>query len=175
MQFGANLHDSDHYGGAMESNDELVSQIRTSIAERKEPPEELLAEILEIGCKIFGEDIGILSKIDGDDYIVAYVHPVDGGIAPGSEYRLEETFCAITYEADRALGIADVRRSRWKTHPCTRTGLLSYIGVPIVIRGARFGTLNFSSPSPKSGDVSSDHLELITEMAGWASELVSLV
>ena len=155
----------------MEKNN-LVSQLRTSIDKRSGTADELLGEIVETGCKIFRQDIGILSKITGDDYIVEYVHSADGSIAQGSHFRLEETFCAITYESDRALGIADVRGSRWKTHPCTRTGLVSYVGTPVIVNGVRFGTLNFSSPTAKTGEVSSDDLELITEMADWVSRLL---
>ena len=158
---------------AMESKDRLTTQLRTLITEKPGSPAERLDEMLELGCKIFEEEIGIVSKIRGDDYIVEHVYPPDGSIAQGKRYRLEETFCAITFEADRALGIADVRASRWKTHPCTRTGLLSYVGVPIVVKGERYGTLNFSSPSAGKEEISSDDLDLITEMAGWSSELLS--
>ena len=89
----------------------LVSQLRNSITERSGTAEELLGRIVEIGCKIFRLDIGILSRITDDDYMVEYVHSTDG-------------------------------------------------------------TLNFSSPAAKADEVSSDDLELITEMAGWVSQLL---
>ena len=145
----------------MKSN--RIAQIKDAVSKATSTYDKV-HEVLRLGVLYFNEDIGIISRIEDDVYTVSYVHPTDGTILEGAEYRLEETFCAITYEADRALGINDVRKSRWKTHPCTRTGLLSYIGSPIILRGTRIGTINFSSVKTSKETVDGE-LELICEMA----------
>ena len=129
--------------------------------------------ILETGCRMFKEDIGIVSSITGDRYIVEYVHAVEGGLKRGQEFVLGETFCAITVQAEGPLGINDVRKSRWNTHPCIKTGLESYIGVPIRVGEQPFGTLNFSSPKPRISPFPDIDLEFVSTLGDWVSMVLS--
>ena len=45
-------------------------------------------EILEEGCALFDEDIGIVSRIEGQRYIVEHVYSRDGSIHRGQVFDL---------------------------------------------------------------------------------------
>ncbi|MBT0963140.1 PAS domain S-box protein [Denitromonas iodatirespirans] len=109
-------------------------------------PEELSA-ILSIGAKHFGVEFGIVSHIDGDDYTVAaHVSPADC-LAVGQRFSLGNTYCALTLARDGVLAIAHMGASAHLGHPCYQAFRLeTYIGVPLRVGGAVYGTLSFSSP-----------------------------
>lgn len=136
------------------------------------PVTQQIDKILELGCELFSEDIGIVSRIEGNQYIVKNVYSHNGAIKPDEQFELQNTFCAITLQADGPLGIDDVMRSRWNSHPCIKTGLKSYIGVPLIVSGQRFGTLNFSSADPKVSHFSSLDLEFINTLGQWITTAI---
>lgn len=112
-------------------------------------PGDLIDEILRSGCHLFGEALGIVSRIDGDTYTVEHVYAPGFDIAAGQEFTLAETYCAITLGQQGGVAINHMASSEWSSHPCYRAfELESYIGVPIEVDGRVYGTLNFSSPHP---------------------------
>jgi len=129
-------------------------------------------EILALGCELFGEEIGIVSRIEGNHYAVKNVYPRDGIIKCNNVFDLQNTFCQITFQANGPMGTNDVRNSPWKAHPCIETGLESYIGVPIIVNGERYGTLNFSSPKPKASQFSALDHELIDTLGQWIGTII---
>jgi len=160
----ADLHKSEEvirtlYRISTESQGGLAHQIRS---------------LLELGCSRFNMEIGILSRISGDDYKVIYRHcPPETGLSEGSHFELGRTYCAATIEANGPVLFEHVKESSMQAHPAYQDfGLEAYIGTPVVVRGNVFGTLNFSSSIPvekKIEDVDIDALQL---MASWiGSEL----
>lgn len=152
---------------------ELMQSVLGVITNRKLSVDEQINELLRTGCELFDEDIGIVSRIEGQKYIVAYVHCRNDEIQKGQEFELGNTFCAITVNADGPLGISDVKKSEWNTHPCIKTGLESYIGIPVYVESERYGTLNFSSAQPKSRPFPDVDLEFITTLGDWVSMVLS--
>lgn len=105
--------------------------------------------------------------------MVRNVFDKKGNVTKNQTFDVEKTFCAITLEASSALGIADVKNSEWKKHPCNDTGLESYIGVPVSVNQKPFGTLNFSSPTPKPSPFADIDLEFIITLGDWVSNVLS--
>ena len=112
-------------------------------------PLEQLRKALEIGCAFLGLPIGIISRIEGDDYeVLVQVSPEDG-LADGQHFPRGDTYCDITLRSQDVLAIARMAESDHAGHPCyTAFGLETYIGVATNVGGQPFGTLNFSSPNP---------------------------
>ena len=131
-----------------------------------------LAETLRLGCEFFGLEIGIVSRVAGQDYRVEHVYAPDTDLAVGQEFRLGDTICDITLRSDVPLGIDDLARSPWRNHPCKELGLAAYIGVPLVVKGHRFGTLAFASPRPRIERWTDLDLELAGTLASWAGTVL---
>lgn len=152
---------------------ELMQSALNVITNRDLSVECQLEEILKTGCELFDEDVGIISRIEGDLYTVEYVNTEKEKISKGQQFELGKTYCVITLEADKAVSIDDVDDSEWKSHPATETGLKSYIGTPIFLDGRRFGTLNFSSATPKEKPFLAIDLEFLSTLGDWVSKVLS--
>ena len=69
--------------------------------------DQLLDELLRLGCEVFELDVGAVSKIEGDRYeVVATMAPSTAGLKRGTILDLAETFCARTLEHDGPTTIA---------------------------------------------------------------------
>ncbi len=152
---------------------ELMERIFATTSDRSLDPAAQIDEVLRLGCELFSEEIGIVARISGNDYTVAHVHDPSGGIRVGSRFDVRKTFCSIALEAGRPLGIADVHNSLWQAHPCTDTGLESYIGVPIVVDERPFGTLSFSSPMPHFSPFRDRDLDFVGALGEWIGTLTT--
>lgn len=131
--------------------------------------QERVARILEIGCEYLELPVGIVSKIEGDDYTVEYAVSPEVGIAPGTVFQLDQTYCANVFSGFDPIGFSHVGAGALRSHPCyLATGLEAYIGCPVMVSGRRYGTVNFSSPVPRESiqDSDLDLMRYITLLVG---------
>jgi len=131
-----------------------------------------IEHLLQMGLERFNLDIGILAKIDDNQYVVEHcVVPEGMPLGPGATFDFTATYCQITCEANGPTAIEHIGRDdKFASHPAYQAfGLESYIGMPIKLNGVLYGTLNFSSPTPyqrKFADVDIDAIQL---MSSWIS------
>ena len=151
---------------------ELMQTIFGIISRRDLSIDQQLEEILKAGCSLFDEQIGIISRIEGDSYIIEHIYAPGFDIHKGQEFELEKTFCSIMVDSDRPLSIADVKKSDFRKHPCTSMGLESYIGMSISIDGEKFGTLNFSGNSPKEPPFHDSDLQFMVTLCDWIGNVI---
>ena len=123
--------------------------------------------ILALGLDAFGLDIAIVSRIEGPSYRVEHVLSRLEPIPPGTTFELTETYCAEVVADDTPRLFHFVAQSELRTHPCYRnTGLEAYIGASLNVNGKRFGTLNFSSPTPRAPFTAAE-VDLLCLMTRW--------
>ena len=112
-------------------------------------PRDQLREALELGSGFLGLPIGIVSRIDGDDYeVIVQVSPTGcsptARTSPSRAPTASSPYRHRRRPRDRPHGHVRVLR-----HPCYDAfGLESYIGMSHRINDQLFGTLNFSAPDP---------------------------
>lgn len=129
-----------------------------------------IVQLLEMGLQRFELDIGILSKVEGDNYTVQYcVTPEDVPLQQGDSFDYRATYCEITCQARGPISIEHCgKHDVYAAHPAYKAfALESYIGIPIYVDNEIYGTLNFSSPTPyyrKFRDIDIDVMKL---MASW--------
>ncbi|MFO7892185.1 MAG: PAS domain S-box protein [Longimicrobiales bacterium] len=151
----------------LRSNLDALQRLYTITARADTTLAQKIEGILELGLDIFGLDLALVSRIQGDRYTVE--HAAGGGDLPepGARFDLGETYCSHVYEADGPVAF-DHAGEAIAGHPCYQQfGLEAYIGAPIVIAGERHGTLNFSSPEPRSEPFTEHHFALIQIFAEW--------
>jgi two-component system sensor histidine kinase/response regulator len=125
---------------------------------------------LILGKKIFNLPLALISEIHAQEYCVIYCHTPNQEITPGDTFELGSTYCCHTLKADSPLAFHQAGKSEIKEHPCYHAfGLESYIGVPLVVEGHRYGTLNFSGPEPSPKPFTNRELELIQLFSYWIS------
>lgn len=124
--------------------------------------------LLALGQEVFDLPLGILSRIEGDDYTVMHIRGPEGVPDPGTVFNLSETYCAHTLAANSPKSFHHAGRSDIRNHPCyINFQLEAYIGAPIFVDNVRYGTLNFSSPDAKGEPFSDDDHKLINLCAQW--------
>ncbi|WP_296048313.1 ATP-binding protein [uncultured Alteromonas sp.] len=128
-----------------------------------------VARLLDFGRALFGLDIGIVSQIANDNYLILFVESSIPELKPGMSFTLEETYCTHTLTAQQATGFHHAGDSEIASHPCYHAqGLEAYLGAPIYLNDDVFGTVNFSSPAPAKPfpPESYDYVELIAQWLG---------
>lgn len=134
-----------------------------------------LQRILQVGVEHFALPIGLISSIKGDVYQVEYSHTPNGEVLPGAVFELGNTYCVHTLNSDLPTSYFHTALSDIKEHPCYKGfGLEAYIGVVLYVNGERWGTLNFSSPEPKSQPFGEDDYEVMKLLAQWVGNEMTL-
>jgi len=113
--------------------------------------EDQIHYVLQESTKYLGAELGIISQIEDNEYTVLDFYSTSPTeLQVGQKFVLGDTYCSITLAEDSIVDIGHMADSKYNGHPCYALfGLETYIGVPIWIKGERFGTLNFSSPKPR--------------------------
>lgn len=117
-----------------------------------QPPEDILINYLKTGCEILNMELGILSEIINNHYIInASYSSKFNHILPGSEYQLHNTLCAEVIRNQKTISYTNIsKNSQLSKHSIfLNSQLESYIATPIWLHGEIYGTLNFSSSLPK--------------------------
>ena len=132
------------------------------------PFQEKLMALLENGCRQFKLPIGILSHIYQDKYEVVQAISPDNAIPAGSVLELGNTYCSETLKAQGPIGFVHAEKSEWRTHPCYQEYKLeTYFGIPVLTGDEVYGTLNFSSPTPRSVGFTATDREVLNLMGQW--------
>ncbi|MGY5449575.1 sensor domain-containing diguanylate cyclase [Agarivorans sp. MS3-6] len=129
-----------------------------------------LLELLKMGLERFNLDIGILSRIQGNEYVVKHcVTPEGVELHAGDSFTLDTTYCGITCEASAPVALEYIGENDiYASHPAYKAfGLESYIGMPIRLNGKLYGTLNFSSPHPYPRHFQEIDIDALQLMASW--------
>ncbi|WP_246007497.1 bifunctional diguanylate cyclase/phosphodiesterase [Halomonas nitroreducens] len=120
-------------------------------------------------------DIGIVSRIIGDQYIVHWAASEVAPVAPGDTFPLGATYCRLMLdEEDVFHTVAAGQDARINGHPCYQAfGLESYIGMPLRIDGRVWGTLNFSSACSRRHAFSDVEVELVRLIADAVERVIT--
>jgi diguanylate cyclase (GGDEF)-like protein len=152
------------------NSEQIIRRLYQITFDYKKGFEHKVIQLLDMGLERFGLDIGILSKIEQNDYIIqSCIAPASFSIKTGDQFDLSATYCSITCAAKGPVALEHVAKdAKLAIHPAYKAfSLESYIGIPIRLNDELYGTLNFSSPNPihrKFLDTDIDALQL---MASW--------
>ncbi|RLM49676.1 PAS domain-containing protein [Halorubrum sp. Atlit-28R] len=152
----------------LERERDALQELQAVMAESDVSAKSRLQNLLEVGCKTLGLEIGIVSRIQDSDYTVEATHAPEADIEAGDQFNLESTYCAEVVGTDSVCSFADAVSDGKETHPAYRDfELESYIGVPLVVDGTRYGTVNFSSPTTRVapfGALEQTFVELVAQL-----------
>ncbi|NER39480.1 MAG: response regulator [Oscillatoria sp. SIO1A7] len=130
-----------------------------------------LQGLLSMGRRYLRLDIGILARIKGDRYqVVAVQTPPRSNIPIHQEdlFDLGETFCKETFQSQQVIDFTTAIDSQWSQHPAySKFELEAYIGAPVLVGGQPYGTLNFSSLSPRDAKFKNGDRQFLKLMAQW--------
>jgi GAF domain-containing protein len=115
----------------------------------------------------FGTDIGIISEISGQDYVVLQTVSEMNVLKPGDRFVTKDTYCNEVVGQAETVAYDEVGKIKSMVlHPVyTAMQLEAYIGTPIKVNGNILGTLNFSGFSPKEPSFNQEDRLLVEDLA----------
>ncbi len=144
----------------------------TSMLTESKPSQ--LSDILKVACGLLNVEVGVISKIDGENYEIIDIFSVKNNLAlKGITLKTEQTFCDIAINEDGVVDISDVKGSIYKNHLCYKDFTIgSYIGVPVWINGKTYGTLSFSSSSKRVDSFDQYDRDFVQYLGQWLSNFL---
>ena len=137
---------------------------------------EQMRNALRLGCATLGLEFGIISKIDqeNDIYRVLVQNSPPGTLSDHQQFPFSHTYCHLTLKQGALLEISHMGESSYSGHPCyTDFDLESYIGIPLYVDGEIYGTLNFSSPNPRSSrSFFGEDINFVHLLGSWVSKII---
>ncbi|MEG3841583.1 response regulator [Microcoleus sp. herbarium14] len=132
-----------------------------------------LQELLAMGCRQLGLSVGVLSRIEGDNYQIMAVECPDGSIVKSQIYDLEKTFCSATALAKEPMYFESARFAALSFNTdAPAFKIEAYMGIPVTVAGEVYGTLCFFAPTILTEPFRVVDRELVKLMAQWVgSEL----
>ncbi|WP_422359699.1 GAF domain-containing sensor histidine kinase [Reichenbachiella sp.] len=132
-------------------------------------------KVLKRATELVEMDIGIISHIDKSRYEVQEVFCTgEDVIEKGQSFSLEDTYCSLTFASNNIVDLNHIGASEHCSHPCYQnTELEAYIGVPIVVSGKKYGTLNFSSPSPRKNHFNQFDRDFVLYLGQWLGQHIT--
>lgn len=149
---------------------QVISAPRTDPLSAVSSFDRRLKDLLEMGCKQFGLEVGILGAIEGDKYRIITVRSPDGAFVKGQTFDLEKTFCATTAKTKEPLYFESLKFAVCSfDNVSTPFDIEAYIGISVTVGDAVYGTLCFCSPHQKTEPFRMVDRELLKLMAQWVS------
>ncbi len=160
----------------LEHNQESIRQLYQITSDPHLEFSQKLAQLLAMGCLRFSLDVGIISRIENNNYHVLASHLAAENmpealarlIAPGTVFSLNQTYCKKTYQAQNIVYFESLMVSPW--HSESINSILNqqtYLGCPVIVNEKIYGTLSFFSSQPREIPFKSQDQELLRLMAQW--------
>ena len=130
--------------------------------------EEKTEELLRLGAEQFDLPIGALAQVQDECYRI--VHSVSPGdvIPAGTELAVCDTYCAEALRLSDAVSFEEAGATERRDTPAYRNhGLEAYLGTPVRVSGAVWGTLCFAGRQAHPRLFTSGDRELLRLMAQW--------
>ena len=134
---------------ALRESEERLHALYNTTSQQSLSFEEKTEAILEMGCAQFGLEIGILARVDEEQFRLVQARSSHDSLSPGAAFPDCEGYCAEALGRSEALSLA------------------SCISTPIRVDGAVWGRLCFAGALPESRLFTSGDRELVRLMAQW--------
>lgn len=159
----------------LRQSEENLRRLHTITVDRTTSYDEKVDRLLALGCDLLGMETGMLSRVINNNYEILYVRS-PAPMKPGMVLQLDMTYCDLLLKIPPdqwPLTFVNIGQTEQAYHPAYQNFRLeAYIGLPILVRGRPYGTLNFSSASLRAEPFSSTQKEFIKLIGQWlTSEL----
>jgi len=138
--------------------------------------DQLIDIYLNVGLEVFEMEIGIVSQVEGDDYVICKAKSPDASLNTGDIFPIEGTYCREVVKSGKVLGFPHVGGMEgMRHHPVYENMKLeSYLSAPIYAFNKLFGTFNFSSTKIRKHGFSEGERDFIALMANAIGNFLTL-
>ncbi len=121
--------------------------------------------------------LGVVARIENNNYEIIAVQSNSGAYVPGEKYALGSTYSRDVFEKQKTITKSRIDKSPMALHhPLYRSlPLESYIGAPVVVNGKPWGCVDFSSMAQRDEPFNERDIELVESLAEELSQLISSI
>ncbi len=133
--------------------------------------------LLAKGTRELTMTLGVLARIENNNYGIFAVQSNSGAYVPGEKYALGSTYSRDVFEKQKTIAKSRIDNSPMALHhPLYRSlPLECYIGAPVVVNGKPWGCVDFSSMAQRDEPFNERDIELVESLAEKLSQLISSI
>ncbi len=133
--------------------------------------------LLSQGVRELSMTLGVLARIENNNYEIVAVQSNSGAFVAGEKYELGSSYSREVIEKQRLIAKTSVDNSASALHhPLYRSlPLECYIGAPLLVCGEPWGCLDFSSMAQREEPFGEREIDLIRSLATEISSLISAI
>ena len=157
------------YRVGLELLNEMTSNIGLNLNDQ-------INEGMKIAANYLDLPLGIVSRIEGDEYFIEHSYNEHSDEQPEEKPRFElcETYCDLTYNQDTKLAIDHFSKSEYADHLAYKKfGFETYIASPYSVNGKKRGTVNFTCTEVRPQPFDAYDLEFIDLLAKYIGFIIS--
>lgn len=125
---------------------------------------------LRLGAEFLGLECAVMSRVRGDRYRVDDFVGAAQSMARGAEFPLEQTLCVNAIARRDLLALTRVSASEFSGQPQAQPLQCdTYIGIPLEVTGACYGTLAFFSEAARPAPFTDSELLFMRLLGRWAA------
>nr|WP_223827359.1 PAS domain S-box protein [Undibacterium oligocarboniphilum] len=133
-------------------------------------PQILLRKTLALGCDYLKMSTGAISLIYGDELEIKAAQSPGNLIKEGQRIKRNQTYSDLLNMDMSIVYIHHLGQSEYRDHPSyLHFQQESYIGIPLLLEGERYGTLAFSDASPRSDLFTDVEIEFVNLLGDWVN------
>jgi GAF domain-containing protein len=126
-------------------------------------PADWLEMHLNIGLDVLQMDLGVICRVSGQEHTVQYSTNHN---FIRQHRQLENTLCDLTLQHNAVFAITHIQQTVYREHPAyDNCPFECYIGIPLIVCGETYGTLNFIRVQPHAKDFSEADVNFIRALA----------
>ncbi|WP_058367255.1 PAS domain-containing protein [Haloparvum sedimenti] len=155
----------------LEYREGVMRRLYETIAEKDTDFETKVRGLLTLGKEVIGTESGLLSRVDGEDYVGLVVEDDTGAFEEGMVVDVGVTNCERVVATEQSLQVKDVGEvpDLAERGGYTQLGISCYVGAPVVVDGEVFGTFCFYDRGAREEPFDRWEVTLVDLMARWVS------
>jgi len=133
--------------------------------------------LLQQGLRELSMTLGVLARIENDQYEIVAVQSNSGAYVSGEKYELGDSFSRKVLEQQQTIATTHIENTAHSLHhPLYRSlPLECYLGAPIMVGGRAWGCIDFSSMAQRDEPFAEEDRNLIESLANEISQLLESV
>ncbi|NVK56707.1 MAG: response regulator [Alteromonadaceae bacterium] len=145
-----------------------LQTFHTIVTDQSTSFDKKVKHLLSLGLQVLDAELGVVSRVVNGFYTVVFVTPNTFDLQAGRRYELPSTLCSVTIENNETTSFFSAESPTGIKHlNVENLQEETYIGAPLYNGYDVYGTINFSSSSPKTSPFSIEDIDFIELIARW--------
>jgi len=153
----------------IQRRERVMRRLYEIISAKDDPFEGKVEKLLALGRDVLSVESGLLSHVQGNRYVVEVADDATGSFGAGAVVDLSETNCERVVSTAASVQVRDIASDPDLSARAgfVQQGISCYVGAPVVVDGAVYGTFCFYDREDRPVPFSDWEATLVDLMARW--------